>query len=56
MTLAEHCQRQGLDLDEALAELRGLGVQASGQSRLRDLAAELDVAPRTLAQWLEAGR
>ncbi len=56
MTLAEHCQGQGLDLDEALAELRGLGVQASGQSRLRDLASELDVAPRTLAEWLAAGR
>lgn len=53
MTLGEFCRSAAIPLSEAVRALKALDIDATRESRLRDLAGRLDMTPRQLAEWLK---
>lgn len=56
LTLGELCRQEGIDLEGAVRVLEDRGVEATGQSRIRDLADQINTTPRRLMDELATHR
>lgn len=52
MTINDLCTREGLQLEDTISKLKTMGVTASADNKLRDLATALNTTPGTLVSKL----
>jgi hypothetical protein len=53
LTLVEFCRAESVALSAAVQGLKAQGIEATQECRLRDLAGQMDMTPRELAEWLK---